>query len=757
MGRSERLSRVLAALVGAGALLLALTVAVSAFAQDGAAGTVASGEVEIGYQGITGSDTDSAARTEYRDDDAGIEADMRLSVEEDGKYFLESRATDIAQDDQSFGLRIGRYGRYRLELEYDELPHIFSTSQQTIYVKPVPGFFALDDSRQNAVEAAGGANAPNSALQAAYPTFPVTLRTDVQTARVGLFYRPTVPLELDVTYRFQRNRGTRAWGMGFGSPGGDFTNVAADVDELTHEVTAGVNLSRGEWTLRLQYTGSFYDNDVDTIVIDNPVAGPPDAAAGPSQGRADNAPDNSAHTFTLSGATDLPTGFPLRLSAALSYGLRYQDDPFIPHTINTAISDPALALPASDLDGEVQTLLGFLRLAGRPAPRLGVTGFYRYYDHDNRSRALLFPGHVVNDQSLVVENRHAEGQDYTKHNLGIGASYVVARPLTARLGVEWERWDRSEGREVQESDEYITKLGFDIKPSAALMLKTNLKFAVRTGSAYDTFAHLAHTVDEADFPGAIPQFQTPLLRKYDEANRKLYQADVLARLNPRDDLEVSLMGGYALTDYDDTELGLTDHEAWNAGTDLTVTPRPWVALSTFYMFEHARYDQRSRWRSVSAGLVTDDPINNWSSSQIDKVHTAGVSADFKVIANRLDATLAYLFEHANTETQNASIPGTTGPASDGGNAPDWPGTRDTLQRLLAQLRYYVTRNFTIKGTYRYEDFDLTNFRTDDLAVFMPSSNINGSGTIGQSQDVFLANRQEDYTAHIFEIALAYRF
>ena len=40
---------------------------------------------------------------------------------------------------------------------------------------------------------------------------------------------------------------------------------------------------------------------------------------------------------------------------------------------------------------------------------------------------------------------------------------------------------------------------------------------------------------------------------------------------------------------------------------------------------------------------------------------------------------------------------------------------------------------------------------------MPFSNINGSGTISPSNDVFLGDRQQDFHAHIFALSLIYRF
>jgi hypothetical protein len=57
----------------------------------------------------------------------------------------------------------------------------------------------------------------------------------------------------------------------------------------------------------------------------------------------------------------------------------------------------------------------------------------------------------------------------------------------------------------------------------------------------------------------------------------------------------------------------------------------------------------------------------------------------------------------------------------------------------------------------FEKFDLTDFKIDDLDPFMPNSNVNGSGVVSPSRDVFLGDRIEDYKAHVFALSLIYRF
>ncbi len=726
---------------------------------------VATGEVEVGGRPITG-DFGSSKYEEYREQRPGVFGNAKVLVEgKEGKYFLEGSATDVAEDDQHYELRIGRYGRYRLELEYDELPHVFSNRARTLYTDTGNGVLTLPDATQSAIQAGATSAAKSAALQSALSTAGfVPLRFELKSGRVGFFYRPFANLELNVGYRVQQKEGTRPFGMGFGSPGGNFANVAAPIDEWTHEVTTGVQFARERWSLRLDYTASFFENDLDTLTVDNPLRVTDSATLGSSRGRTDLAPDNSAHTLSLTGAADLPTGFPARAAATVSYGWRFQDDAFVPHTINSAIASPAL--PANDLDGEVNTFLANLRLTGRPTRKLDLTTRYRFFDYNSDIPTLVFPAHVINDQSLVAEPRANTPIDYHKHDAAVDASYRVARPATVRLGVEWERWDRSDHREVTQTDEYTARAAVDYRPAAWALLRTGYRYGVRQGTGYNTFAHLEHAVLEELDASAQAQAQSVLLRKFDEANRKLHQADLTAQLAPRESVSLTLTGNYGLADYDDTTLGLKDRTSWSAGTDVTYRPLSWLALSTFYTFEHTRSEQTSRWRPrtfTAPVFVQDDPRNNWASTSTDIVHTAGVSADVVIITNRLDATIAYVFEDGKAKTRAAGVPGfinasgsTTTPP-DGGNAVDWPDIEDTFQRLIASLRYHIQKNLTVKAEYRFERLNLSNFKTDGLDPFMPNSNINGSGVVSPSLDVFLGDRVDDYLAHIFAMSLVYRF
>ena len=63
------------------------------------------------------------------------------------------------------------------------------------------------------------------------------------------------------------------------------------------------------------------------------------------------------------------------------------------------------------------------------------------------------------------------------------------------------------------------------------------------------------------------QQQSPLLRKFDVANKKTSKAQVVTQYSPTDAVNLSLTGSYALADYDSSPLGLQADERYLVGTD----------------------------------------------------------------------------------------------------------------------------------------------------------------------------------------------
>jgi MtrB/PioB family decaheme-associated outer membrane protein len=662
---------------------------------------------------------------------------LRLATPDDG-YVSELGGDLIGQEDQEFFLSTGRTGKWRFDFDWNQIPHLLYTNTRFLATEPSPGVLVLPTPR------------PPLAAHNAAPTRDVGFRSDVAHLEFSLF--PNPDWDLKVEYTRIKKDGDRPMGMAFGSPGGNFYEILKPIDHTIHDARIRGTWAGSWWQAQAGYTLSLFTNKLDSVTADNPCFGNAtcgtDANGAPSRGRTSLEPDNIAHTVFVAGAVNLPMRS--RVAATVSYSLRLQDDDFLPHTINPALSSSALTLPRNSLDGQVGIFVLDVNGSTRPLPPLTLRARYRLFDFNDMRDELVFPGHVVNDRAPVVtEDRLAGEWSYTRHNADLDGRWRFGPAAAATLGVNWERWDRNRHREVPSTDEYGFKGVVDATPFDWLLARLSYRPSFRRISDYNTFAHLEHTVIEDVTPDERAQGQSVLLRKYDEADRDRQRIDLLLQFMPTDVVTVSPTFSYRNDDYYNSALGLQNAEAWTAGIDGSWSPFEWLAVSAGYTYEKIDQKQRSRNREVSGTSVIDPPDFDWISSSVDTIHTVYAGVRATLIPKVLDwvANVAYSHATGETNTSNPVTP-TSGNASQRSNATakPMPDFKDSLLHFDTGFRYFFLKNWVARLGYMYEKWIGDDFRTDTLNPFMPGTT-----------SIFQGNDLKDYTAHIFVLSLAYRF
>jgi MtrB/PioB family decaheme-associated outer membrane protein len=690
-------------------------------------------------------DRDKAKLIEYRDLDTQPFGAFRLRFSRpDETYSVEMGGDKIGQTDQEFFLSAERLGRWKFNFDWDQIPHVYSTSGRTLVIESAPGVLTLPTPR---------------------PTLPTynsgrtldEIATEWDTARFGFALTPTPSLDLTLDFAWTHKNGDYPIGVAFGSPGNNFFQVAAPVDQNVYDFRIEGSWVGDGWQIQGGYVLSIFQNDENSLVVDNPcfgLGGPlptrcaSDANGAPQRGRLSTAPDNMANTLYVAGAVNVPF-WKTRISANAAYSLRIQNDTFLPHTINPALVSPSLILPQSDLNGMVGTFLFNLNATSRPLPPLTLTLHYRLYDFDDMSDEITFPGHVVNDRTLVNEPRTSGQYSYTKQDLEFDARWRFGQPVALTAGFGWERWDRDEHREVSETNEYMLKLALDATPIDWFTGRLLYRPSTRRISDYNTFAHLAHTVVEEPTPDEQAQGQSVLLRKFDEADRDRQRLDLLLAFTPTDKISFTPTFGWRYDDYPNTTLGLQNAEAYSVGFDVGWTPVEWLSLTAGYVYEHIDQQLQSRNREVSGTTTFDFPDFNWVSKIVDTINTVHASAKATLIPQKLLATLDFAYSKSKGEVNDSNpVTPTSGNASQRANATvrNFPDLEDSLLHLEASLRYYFAKSWYMTLSYIFEKYTQTDFRTDGLNPFVPGST-----------SIWLGDNPSDYTAHIMVMSVGYRF
>jgi len=745
-------------------------------------------DVEGGYRFI-GGDRSSAKFQEYRVlQESPFVDHARLSLEtKDKKRYVEFFTFDPFKNDQSYNLRAGKYGDYELEIFWDQIPHVFSTTGRTVFNTTIADNAAVltlppDAPRNNPTSAAVLTNFLNQRAA------PVDLAFTTSKGGLKLKYNLTESLDLGVRYTYTEKDGTIPFGAGFGSPGGTIVELPAPVFNRTHVAEAKAQYARPGWNVGLGYTGSFFNQGIDNITFDNPlhntsntgpVAGPPAIPALSAKGLTTMDPSNQAHNVFLMGGISLPLR--TRITGKFSYGWRLQDDPFVQHTVNPALQPftqpgQSLELPRKSLDADIRTTLVTLNATSRPFTLpLTLSGGYRYFDYDDQTEELLFDTHVVRDLGAIVVDTTVNAPfSYTKHNAHLGAGYSLLSNLNLKLGYEWERWNRNPAhREVENSDEHTLKTSLDYSPLDWLLLRAAYRRGWRSVDEYRPQAHAAHVAQDIE-DGVFTlnrQGQSVLGRKFDEADRTRDKVELLASITPLESLNFTVTYGLLHDDFDEARcqqstafvspcpqqtspLGLNESTGWSLGGDLAYSPFQWLSLFVNYTREEFRYDQLSRSRPVT-GTTTFDFIDfDWRSVNTDTIDTYGAGADVSLIPNRLNLKLTWSFSEADTIIRSFNpVTPTSGTAAQRNTAIalNLPTDNTNLHTLIAALRYKLTKNWSLKGEYRWEQFRETNFQTDTIVL-------TGLAGLPPTTDVFLgAKFLQDYDAHIGAITLRYSF
>ncbi len=661
----------------------------------------------IGRPHRTG-DNDSSKFTEYRDFNA-VTGEWDVKYEKENEYRFQTDAKNVGQDDQYYNFKFNRYGKFKAGISYDEIPHRFTFDSKTLYSGVGSGNLRLPDSLQSALES--GAITIDQAFSNAVSGDP---EFDRKKAKLDFDWLAKDPFSFRAEFSYEEQDGTRPL---FGQFGSDFTTVELfePIDNETYEIKLIAEYAKLPFFLNATYHYSKFKNNEDTLTFDNPFRAT-DAILESSRGRIDLAPDNHYHNASISGSyTDLP--FKGRISGTAAWGWMRQDDDLIPYTINSALATPALPDDSADVD--VRTYLYNVLLAARPTNKMHVKGRFRYYEYDNNTDEINFPGFVFSDDFFDATPIVNKPVSYKKMRAKADLGYDVWKRSRLNLGYTYNRTKQT-NREVDTIQDHIISGSIDATPAAWLGLRASYDRTERDISNYDFDVYRAGGLDLEQLPG---------LRKYDQADVSRDRVQFLANVFPVEPLAFSGSFIYGRDDFNNSDFGLTDdkHYILSLDADYALTDR--LHLNAFYSYE--KYENKQ----IGFGEFDGADIK-WDAEGHDAINTVGGGIKLAVIPERLDFDISYSYSDVDGKI-DFDIPG--------GGVVDWDTVDETQLHILdSKLRYRIWRGYYVTLGYLYEKFEYDDFNT--------------KGFTNTPTDAILAGTlPEDYTAHIGYMKLTYKF
>ena len=682
------------------------------------------GILDFGARG-TSTDGDAARYERYRDlGDGFFLEDFRVSRAHSG-WLLDFTGEHAGRRDQRYIGTVDRPGRFRGQFRWDQIPMLLSGSTRTLYTGIGTGELRIDDALQAQVQASPVANLP--------PVFDQFSRGfDTRTRRhiaEGIAeYFATPELTFSANVRRTDREGTIPFGGSFGHS--SLVEFPAPTDHNLSEVEAGAEWVRDPYLLRAGYSGSWFHNDVTSVIFDNPFRATSIAGAS-SVGRLTLAPSSSF--IGVNGLASMKLPYRSRATAYLSVGsLKDAGDPLVPLTINSALS--AAPLERATVQGEARTTAVNLTFVSRPRRDIDVDVRYRAYDYDNQTPEFALSQRVSYDNTIsnLAEPVHTEPFGLLRHTVDADVRFTPLRRTTAGVGYTRVVEDRTH-RIFESTADNVFRVVFDTLGREWFSLRTKYEHGRRRGEGIEQGIQMLIAIGEQ-----------PGMRHFDIASRNRNRVTALASFTPLGNLAGSFSFAAGKDDFIDSEFGLRDNTHTVYGTSVDYLPTDRLTLAAAYSYE--RYDALNRSRQANPGDQFTNPARNWAADQADRSHTVTLSAAVARIAERADLRLAY-----NVSRARARYEYITGPVADRTlpeevvvptelpTPTELPPTLSELQGGTADFVYTLTSRLSLGVSYWYERYRVRDFTLD----------IDANPVLPRGQALLMGYLYRPYTANTF--------
>jgi MtrB/PioB family decaheme-associated outer membrane protein len=652
-----------------------------------------SGTLEVGAANVSDS---SAKFGEYNGlhEEGGyaiVDGEVRSRGKDAG--YSNVTARNLGLDTRSLDAEGGQQGKYKLLLNYRELPHFVSDSAQTPFIGSGGASLTLP---------AGFLPALTTGLMPLASTLrPVALETKRQELGAGASWTPTNAWAYGVNFRHEVREGTKS------TAGTFFLNAAqliAPVDYVTDQLDASASYTGTRWQAKFAYYGSSFRNGNASLTWQNPFTIP--AFPGAVAGQLALPPDNQFHQISASVGYQWTER--TRATADIAFGRMLQNEPFLAPTLNAGLVVPAL--PQTSLDGQVATLNASLKLNSAVTDRLRLNGVYSHNDRDNRTPQATYPW-VTTDVFLAVPRANLP-YSFTQDKLALRADYKASPRIQASAGFDHD----SQQRTFQEAD--ITREN-----------TVSGKIIARAADSVDVTFKLAHGErNNAGYQAVattIPP-ENPLMRKYNLADRARNSAELRADIAATESINIWLQADASADDYANSSIGLTSGSELNLSADVSMMLSEQTSLHFFA--------NRQEINSKQTGSQTFSTAD-WRGENNDTIDILGIGAKHVAIKDKLEVGADYTVMRSKGEIRVTT-------AANDPAFPDMTTSRDTL-RLYATYR--VKEHVSLRAGYWYERYDSATWA---LAGVTPAT-IPNVLTLGQ--------QSPQYDVHVIALSAKYKF
>ncbi|ASF14835.1 MtrB/PioB family decaheme-associated outer membrane protein [Shewanella sp. LC6] len=613
--------------------------------------------------------------------------DADLSFKGEKGYRASVEAYQLGMDGGRLDVNAGKQGQYNVNVNYRQIATYDSNSALSPYAGIGGNNLTLPD---NWVTAGSSSQMPllMDSLNA--------LELSLKRERTGLGFEYQGESLWSTYVNYMREEKT-----GLKQASGSFFNqsmmLAEPVDYTTDTIEAGVKLKGDRWFTALSYSGSIFKNEYNQLDFDsafNPTFG------AQTQGTLALDPDNQAHTVSLMGQYNDGSN---ALSGRILTGQMSQDQALV--TDNYRYSSQ---LTSDAVDAKVDLLGMNLKVVSKVSKDLRLTGSYDYYDRDNNTQVEEWTQISINNVNGKVA--YNTPYDNRTQRFKVAADYRITRDIKLDGGYDFKRDQRDyQDRETTDENTVWARLRVNSFDMWDMWVKGS--YGKRDGSQYQASEWTSSETNN-------------LLRKYNLADRDRTQVEARITHSPLESLTIDVGARYALDDYTDTVIGLTESKDTSYDANISYMITADLLATAFYNYQIIESEQAG-----SSNYSTP----TWTGFIEDKVDVVGAGISYNnLLENKLRLGLDYTYSNSDSNTQVRQ--GITG---------DYGDYFAKAHNINLYAQYQATEKLALRFDYKVENYK-DNDAANDIAVD-GIWNVVGFGT-----------NNHDYTAQMLMLSMSYK-
>ncbi|QYJ77729.1 MtrB/PioB family decaheme-associated outer membrane protein [Shewanella acanthi] len=646
--------------------------------------TGVSGSVGGGF-GYNGEDDIHSANAFGSDSDVAAKFDADVTFRGENGYRASVEAYQLGMDGGRLDINAGKLGQYNVNVNYREIATYDTNDAMSPYLGIGGNDLTLPD---NWVTAGSSSQMPG--LISSLNPFELSLKR--QREGLGFEYQGESLWSAYVNFMREEKTGLKQTSGGFFNQS---IMLPEPVDYTTDTIEAGVKLKGDRWFTALNYNGSIFKNEYSQLNFEsafNPTFG------AQTSGTKALDPDNQSHTVTLLGQYN--DGFN-SLSGRIMTGQMSQDEALIS-------SGYGYQLPTEAVDAKVDLLGMNLKVVSKVGSKVRVTGSYDYYDRDNNTQVQEWTQISINDVTGKVA--YNTPYDNRSQRFKVAGDYRITHDIKLDGGYDFKREQRDyQDRETTDENTLWTRLRVNSFENFDMWIKGS--YGNRGGSHYEASEWTSSETNS-------------LLRKYHLADRERTQIEARVSHTPVDSLTIDVGARYALDDYNNTVIGLTESQDTSYDANISYMITDDILATTFYNHQTIKSEQ------AGSSNYSTPTWNGFIEDDVD-VFGAGVSYN-NLMENKLRLGLDYTYSDSDSNTQVRQ-----------GISGDYGDYFAKVHNLNLYAQYQATEKLGLRFDYKFENYK-DNDAANDLAVDS-IWNVVGFG-----------NNSHDYNAMMFMFSVNYK-